>query len=187
MNQNVYGMFLFSAIVGAAVFIDMFAVALPEPPAIESTTVYTRRAIVTDRGCFKDYKKKPKRPKKPKFEVTQVVFNTNTKKRTTQLKWDNADSTATTISEPLVFHFFQKTSAGFEYLNSDKLFLPLEIEIDSGTSEILSSYSWLDSRSNYNNLYLMIETDNQPFSNRNEEISFDEAKAEPILLNFGKK
>lgn len=185
MNQNVYGMFLFCAIVGAAIFVGTFYVAMPEATIIEAPSVYSKTIFVEkDRTCFKDYKSK--KPKKLKFEVVQTVLNAKTKQLTTQLKWNDLDFDSTQAKTPLAFHFFQKTSKGFEYLGSEQTFLPLEIDSDSQTSEIISSYNWLDKRSNLNNLYLMVENYYRPDSNNIEEVSFDELKAQPILLDLGK-
>lgn len=177
MNQNVYGMFLFCAIVGVAIFASVYYVALPEPQPIYEKPVY----VAKPEGVSK-YKCNLYKREKPEVEIVQSVLNVKTKKLDTQFSLSRISSNV--IKSDILFdlHFFHKSDKGYEYLGKERISAPMKLDLETNTIQLSSSQKWSNTLRSFNNLYVMPDFN----IDRTGEVEFDESKATSILLDFGK-
>lgn len=180
MKQNIFGVILFSIIVGTAVYVSQSTVTLPKLPAVEERPVYESRT-----SCRKVVVKAPA-TNLAKIKVTQAVLNPRTNQLITSLWLEKQNPSINHLG--VTYHFFVKDGSSTRYLASETVAIQPSFNSDNiATHEIMSSYNWLDNFDVKDNLYLIASTDNDGFSKSKSIPGFDELNAVPVLLMKGKK
>lgn len=181
MNQNVFGIILFSLIVGTAIFASEYFVTLPTP-----LPVYEKPFTVTNSGnsCGKRVYQAAKYGKTD-LKIKQAVFNLRTKQLDTSLEIQRFDSE--TQNTGVTFHFYVKDGITTRYLASDTVHLkPNFDQNNKAIQEITSSYFWLDNLKSHKNLYVIAEPSQNSFKTDAESIPrFNESGASSVLLIRG--
>jgi len=176
MKQNVFGVILFSIIVGTAVIVGEFFVVLPTPPAIEEKPLVFEsksRCGKTSRNGF------------GKIKLTQAVLNPQTNQLFTSLLVERPHSSADYMG--LTYHFYTKVGAETRYLASETVAIRPDFNSNEKVAhEITSSYEWLDSLATKNNIYVMATPGGNGFAKSQSIPRFDELNATPVLLMKGK-
>lgn len=180
MKQNVFGVVLFSIIIGTAIIVSEFFVTLPTPPAVYEKPIYEGKT-----SCRKVVYNSPS-TQVAKVQVNQAILNSKTKQLNTSLTVERSDFSTETVG--LTYHFFVKDGKTTRFLASETVGIKPDFNTGNKVNhEVLSSYSWLDNLDSQSNLYLLAESGN-PFSPELKSIPrFDEFNATPILLMKGKK
>ena len=180
MKQNIFGVILFSIIVGTAVYVSQSTVILPKLPAVEERPIYESRT-----SCRKVVVQAPAN-NLAKIKVTQAVLNPRTNQLNTSILLEKINSSNGHIG--VTYHFFTKEGTATRYLASETVGIQPSFNSENrATHEIMSSYDWLDNFDAKNNLYLIPSTDNDGFSKSKSIPRFDELNAVPVLLMKGKK
>lgn len=172
MKQNIFGVILFSIIVGTAVIVSEFFVVLPIPPAIEEKPLVFEsksRGGKTHRNDF------------GKIKLTQAVLNPKTNQLFTSLMIERPNSSADYMG--LTYHFYTKEGAETRYLASETVAIRPDFNSkEQANHEITPSYAWLDSLVSKNNIYVMAIPESNCFSKSQSIPRFDELNATPVLL-----
>lgn len=180
MNQNVFGVILFSFIVGIAIFISEFFIALPTPPAVYERPVYESRT-----SCRKKVDTQAIPAEISSIKVWQAVLNAETGKLYTDFSVKKGNFRDESIGVAL--HFFVKDGRGTRYLATETVALSPEFNYDGKADHsVLSSYQWLDDLQRRDNLYVVAESSIPFQKSKNLEPKFDEANAVPVLLMKGR-
>lgn len=184
MNQNVFGVILFSFIVGTAIFISEYFVTLPTPPA-----VFERQVTVNNKYSCSHQKRtsygNPVTPTTPdgmaNVKVTQAVLNQLTNQLNTdfQIKRESPQTEAVGIA----LHFFVKNGRTTEYLATESITIkPNFDEKGKAAHDVISPFQWLDDLNQRDNLYVIAEPTPNFRNSKSPEPIFDGTKAIPVLL-----
>ncbi len=180
MNQNVFGVILFSFIVGTAIFVSEFFVTLPTPPPVYERPVYESRT-----SCRKNMVTQTVPAEIASIKVRQAVLNAETGKLYTDFLVKRESPQTQTVGVAL--HFFVKDGRGTRYLATETVALSPEFNYDEkANNSVVSSYQWLDDLQRRDNLYVVAESSIPFQKSKNLEPKFDEANAVPVLLMKGR-
>lgn len=184
MNQNVFGVILFSFIVGTAMFVSAFFAPVTEQPlvVVEKPTVSSKPT-----SCFT--KKKFVDETTPvgvaNIKVVQAVLNQNTSQLDTDFFIERGNFRTNAIG--IALHFFSKDGGKTRYLATQTVTVTPDFDYDNKANQaVTSSYQWLDDLKRRDNLYVIAELSSSFNNNRNPEPRFDETKATAVLLDKGK-
>lgn len=173
MKQNIFGIVLFSVIVGTAVFVSESFVTLPTPPAVEEKPI----VFESRNRCGKTSYQKGT----AKVKLSQAVLNPKTGQLFTSLALEKENTSADYIG--LTYHFYVKEGVKNQYLASETVAIRPVFDINNRANhEITSSYSWLDSLATKNNIYVIAVSGGNGFGKHNSIPRFDETLATPVLL-----
>jgi hypothetical protein len=181
MNQNIFGAFLFSIIVGSAVLANFYLTPLPKPLPVYEAPLYVQTGKTLT--CNKSRVDKPSRPAgSVMIKIRQAVLNQTTHKLTTEylIKRDHPQTQAIRLS----LHFFAKDGRSTQYLASESITLePVFDRTGTATENIVSSFKWLDDLKQIDNLYVTIDLSANFNRSKNLEPVFNPAAAIPVLKN----
>jgi hypothetical protein len=181
MNQNIFGAFLFSIIIGSAVLVSLYLTPLPKPLPVYEAPVYAQTGKTLT--CNKSRVEKHSPPVgSVVVKIRQAVLNQTTHKLTTEylVKRDHPQTEAVRIS----LHFFAKDGRSTQYLASESITLePVFDQNGMATENILSSFKWLDDLKQTDNLYVTIDLSANFNRSKNLEPVFNPAAAIPVLKN----
>ena len=183
MNQNVFGVILFSLIVGTAIFVSEYFAPIPPPPS-----VYKYPVTVTEKySCSHRSRETFIQNDSSNFEVKiqQAVLNprSNLFSANFLLKRENSEAEVNRVS----IHFFVKDNAKTEYLATETM--PLRANFtDQNTAIVVlrAPYKWLNTLKGEENVYVIAEPAANFNNSKSPEPKFDETKAIPVLLDKGK-
>ncbi len=180
MNQNIFGVILFSVIVGTAILISEMFVTLPTPAAVYERPTYESRTT-----CHRRVVNQTTPVGVASIKVVQAVLNQQTNQLDTDflIKKENPQTEAVGIA----LHFFVKDGGTTRYLATETITGVPEYNHD-GTAKysVISSFKWLNDLKSRDNLYVLAES-SIPFQ-RSKLLTpnFDEANASPVLLAKGR-
>jgi len=180
MNQNVFGVILFSFIVGLTVLVSAFFVPLPTPPA-----VYERPVTVKNTYSCSRQTRAAVHQSAPagisSVKVTQAVLNQLTNQLNTEflVKRENQQTEDVRVA----LHFFVKNGRTTQYLATETINVKPEFdENGKANHDVLSSFKWLDDLEQRDNLYVIAESQLNYNRNKNVEPVFNAANATSVLL-----
>ncbi len=183
MNQNVFGVILFSLIVGTAMFVSAFFAVVPAPPTVVEKPLEASKPT----SCFT--KKKVVNQTTPvgvaNIKIMQAVLNQQTNQLDTDffIKRENSQTEAVGVA----LHFFAKDGGKTRYLATQTVTVTPDFDYDNKANHaVTSSYQWLDDLKRRDNLYVIAEPSSSFNQSKNLEPYFDEAKATAVLLDKGK-
>jgi hypothetical protein len=182
MKKHVLGLGLFSFIVITAGFIySMFSAAnVEEVFVIKNIEPY--ESYPMPNSCWK-MKHASKETNVGKLTVKQAVFDLQTK----QFNWE---LTAPDIDEPIALHFFSNDENGARYITSERIHNKFA---HNGFLKFSNSYSWLNKRKSFENLYVIAQFDSE-MKNQSENYQvhgsdfqpkFDAARATAVTVDYG--
>ncbi len=178
MKKHILGLGLFSFIVSiAAVVYALFPV--PEIIPVSEVITVSAPQYNAKRSC----RMKVKENKVSLIEVRQAVLDLQTK----QFNWELATPD---IDEPIALHFFSNDDKGTRYIASEQINNKFS---HNGILKFSNSYSWLNKRKSYENLYVIAQFDSEAVNySKNYQVygnkfqpKFDAAKATAVTVNYG--
>jgi hypothetical protein len=182
MNQNIFGVILFSFIVGTAIFVSEFFVKLPSPPSVdnEQPIIYQSK-----NRCGKTVYQSPIVSSLAKIKIKQSVLNLNTNQLNTSLEIERERPSVENIG--VSYYFFVKDGKSTRFLSSETVTVKPDFNTHNKANElIISSYSWLDELNSKDNLYVIVEPSANGFRPSSSIPRFDDSMATPVLLMKGK-
>lgn len=183
MNQNVFGVILFSLIVGTAVFVSVYFVPLPVPPAVVEKTFNT---ITVDKkySCSKQSRRTVYQP--PQYglanvKVIQAVFNQETKQLNTEFRIKRLSNETEGVR--IALHFFVKNGKNTTYQATETITLRPDFA-NTGTADhaVVSSFKWLNDMQPQDNLYVIAESTVSFNQSKSLEPVFEAAKAQSVTV-----
>jgi hypothetical protein len=180
MNQNVFGVILFSLIVGTAIFVSEYFVPLPTLlPVYERPVSSDNKYTCSQRKRQVTYQ--TSQIAKPTVKVSQIFFN----QRTNQLNTDfliKAESPKTE-NVGIALHFFTKDGRKTKYLATETILVKPNFD-ESGLAnyDFISSFKWLNDLNRHDNLYVIAEPSVDFRSSKTLEPNFDSSKATSVLI-----
>ncbi len=183
MNQNVFGVILFSFIVGLSVLVSAYLVPLPTPPP-----VYERPVTVKNTHSCASQSRTVINQTTPAglatVKITQAVLNQRTNQLNTEFSVKRENQPTKEVGVAL--HFFVKNGRTTQYLATETIIVRPDFEADDAANhDILSSFQWLDDLNRRDNLYVMPELSQNFRLNKSLEPKFESAHATPVLLMKG--
>lgn len=174
MRKHIFGIAIFTLIVGSAVLISSLFVAVPKPNFV---VVEDNQINTTKTSCFK-MKRKPQVYDSSGIKIKQAVLNWNSK----VIDWE--------IYEPetgasVVLHLFAKGSQGVRYIATEVM--PIGSSAHNRTVKYSTVYISLNHFSLDENLYAvpeLISVDDA--QTKNFFPKFSEDSAAPVMINFAK-
>src|SRR5687768_1254323 len=116
MNQNVFGVMLFSLIVGSAIFISEYFVPLPSPMPVYEKPVTVKN---TEYSCKKQSRTVTSQPvvSTVQVKIIQAELNQRTNQLTTDflIKRDHPQTETSSVA----LHFFVKDGRSTQYLATE--------------------------------------------------------------------
>jgi hypothetical protein len=180
MNQNVFGVILFSFIVGTAIFASEFFVTLPTLPAVyERPATTAKNHYSCSRQSRVVYRDAP--AELASVKVTQAYLNQRTNQLNTDflIKRENPNTQSVGIS----LHLFVKNGRTTQYLATETINVKPDFDADGKANhDVLSSFQWLDDLENRDNLYVIAESSVNFRQSKTPEPKFDSTNATPVLL-----
>ncbi len=176
MKKHIFGLAVFSFIVGAAAFVYALFNVSEIVPVYE--VVSTPQNVSTEKTYCN------KRQKVNSIEVRQAVLDINTK----EFNWELA---APDRDEMIALHFFSKDERGTRYITTEQV--PNRIS-RNGVLRFTNSYNWLNTRKSFENLYVIAQFDSdsvnysenfQVYGNKFQP-KFDATKAMAVTIDYGK-
>ena len=171
MKKHIFGLAVFSLIVGAAAFIyAMFNVV-----NVEEVFVVTNNQTHPIKSCWK-MKQESEKFIVNSVKVNQAILNLQTKEFSWEIATPETDS-------PISLHFFSKDGGRTRYITT-------EIVNDrfsrNGLLKFNNTYQWLNKRKSFNNLYVIADSDSL-FEIYGEDYKpkFDAIKATAVTINHG--
>jgi hypothetical protein len=180
MNQNVFGMILFTFIVGTAIFVSEFFVKLPTPPA-----VFERPATVNKYSCSHQrrtvYVSETTPVGNASIKVTQAVLNQQTNQLTTDFSIKR--ETPNTSAVGIALHFFVKNGVTTKYWATETITVTPDFdENGKAIDDVSKSFKWIGDLNLGDNLYVMAEPSLNFNRSRSIKPTFDATNATPVLL-----
>lgn len=178
MKKHIFGLALFSFIVSATVVVY----AIFNVPEI--VRVYEVVSIPQYVETERTYCNKREKVKINSIEIKQAVLGLQTK----QFNWELATPDGNKL---IALHFFSKDASGTRYITSEQINNKFS---HNGVLKFSDSYSWLNKRNSYKNLYVIAQLDSegvyhyenyQAYGNGFQP-KFDAAKATAVTLDYGK-
>ncbi len=175
MKQNIFGLFIFGLIVGAAIFISGYTTVLPTEKVYDPVGNPEKRT-----SCFtKTYV--PKVNSNENVKLVQATLNRKTKKLTTNFEVNSHKNNGEYVNVRL--NFFMKNGKATSIIASEKLVFKPEIDSNGKlTQYILSSFNWLDRIDEKDNLYIVMDSNDNSNAMTIDDLNFDESKAIPVLI-----
>ncbi len=176
MKKHIIGLALFSFIVSVAAIVYAFFNVPEIVPVAEVITVSAQQSVPVRYSC------KMKRSNRS-VEIRQAVLDLQTK----QFNWELATPE---IDEPIALHFFSNDDKGTRYITSEQINNKFS---HNGVLRFSNSYSWLNKRKSYENLYVIAQFDSeatnysenyQVYGNKFQP-KFDAAKATAVTIDYG--
>ena len=182
MKQNIFGVILFSIIVGTAIYVSQPFKTLSSPSAVTEKPV-----IVESRSrCGKTVYRPPVVSSLAKIKITQAFLNQNTNQLNTELEIQRKTNSVEYVG--VSYYFFVKDGKATRFLANETIAVKPDFNGKNKVNqEIISSYSWLDGLDSKDNLYVIIEPNDDGFRPNSSIPRFEENNATPILLLKEKK
>ena len=181
MNQNVFGMILFSFIVVTAVFVSEFFVKLPTPPAVFERQVTVSHKYSCGKRIVQANPAAPIPTSLANVKVVQAVLNQQTNQLATDFSIKKIDPQTEPVG--IALHFFGKNGRVTQYLATESITVKPDFDHKGrATHDIISSFKWLDDLPQRDNLYVIAEPTLNFRNSKSLEPAFDGTKAIPVLL-----
>lgn len=177
MKKHIFGLAVFSFIVGAAAFVYGLFSFSEVTPFYEEVSV--PQYVPAERTHCK-----MKKSNYDSIEVKQAVFDWKTKRFYWQI--DMA-----TVNEPIDLMFFTKGNQGIHFINGERVGNAVSSD---GVLRFSSSYDWQDKISSLENLYVIAQTasetkdysENYQVYNNKFQPKFDATKATAVTIDYSK-
>lgn len=186
MNQNVFGVILFSLIVGTAIFVSEYFVTLPTPLPVYEKPITVKQ---DDYSCSKQSRKAI--TQLTAIKVDQAVLDQTTNnlhisfhiKRHISMTKDTLAKIPESETSKISLHFFDKSGSKTKYLGTEEMTITPHFGYgDQSNFAKYASFKWLDDLQKHDNLYVIAESSVKFNKSASLEPDFDEAKATSVLL-----
>lgn len=182
MNKHLFGLIIFSFIVGTSAVIAGMFVKLPPIPTLSPVSETENYEVYRGRKHCKHKKRKP-RPKAETESATvqavQAVYDLESKELKTQLMVERFDETSEKFNVAL--HFFVNDGFAVQHIATEFVSVRPNFDMGDTASAIsTSTFRWLENLESRENLYVIAKiTDYSP--DRLSFPAFNAAEAQPVV------
>jgi hypothetical protein len=174
MKKHIFGLAIFSFIVGSAAIVYSFfnvPEIVPVPAVI--TVSESQPVLMRKTSCKARVIKKT-----GGVEIKQAVFNLHTG----QFSWELATPD---VDAQVALHFYSKDENGTRYIMTERVNNKFS---HNGILRYSSSYGWLIKRKSHENLYVIaeFEPESENYNFSTSQPKFDALKATAVTIDYGK-